>query len=435
MNIKNLCSLCFIALLQLTFTHAQVDNLSNLSPDWIRSAARNAATDGTDAVVYNPAGASKLSEGFHFSAGNQFLFRKPGHEYDLGMGMGKQTFSQDGSDAFLPNLYMSYNKGNWAYMGGIYVSGGGATANFPKGSITTDMIGMMALYEAQGAYTMTSNPNFNASSYYITYMAGASYKASEKVSVGANFKVLSGINKINAGMTLTASPFDLPDMPLNYETEDKSTGMGATIGMYFSPTEKTGFSARYETMVPMEFKTEVIKDDMNLTTDGEKYNRDLPAVLAIGIKHSFTEKFTTLVDFNYYMQTGADWGKTMTMTGEESTSDLAGNAATYALAFEYKANDKILFSLGSVYTNFAWEDMDAYYTNPGAFETVPANNLSLNTGLKYNLSEKFAVNAGLATTVWSDDTTVKGLNFYPADVDVKVSNKITAVALGIDLNL
>lgn len=429
MNIKNLCSLCFIALLQLTFTYAQVDNLSNLSPDWIRSAARNAATDGTDAVVYNPAGVANLSEGFHFSAGNQFLFRKPTHEYDLGMG--KQTFAQDGSDAFLPNLYMSYNKNKWAYMGGIYVSGGGATANYPKGSITTDMIGMMALYEAQGAYMMTSNSHFKASSYYITYLAGASYKASDKISVGANFKVLSGINKFKAGTTLTASPFDMPDLPLNYETEDKATGMGATLGIYFSPTEKTAFSVRYETMVPMEFKTKVIKDDMNLTVDGEKYHRDLPAVLAIGVKHSFTEKFTTLFDFNYYMQTGADWGKTMTMTGEKSTSELAGNASTYALAFEYKANDKILFSLGSVYTNFAWKDMDAYYTNPGAFETVPANNLSLNTGLKYNLSEKFAINAGVATTIWSDDTTVKG----PADVDVKVSNKITAVALGIDLNL
>lgn len=435
MNIKNLFSLCVIALLQWTFAQAQVDNLSNLSPEWIRSAARNAATDGTDAVVYNPAGVANLSEGFHFSAGNQFLFRKPNHEYDLGMGMSKQSFSQDGSDAFLPNLYMSYNKNNWAYMGGIYVSGGGATANFPKGSITTDMIGMMALYGTQGAYLMTSNSHFKASSYYITYMAGASYKASEKFSVGANFKVLSGINKIKAGTTLTASPVDLPDMPLNYETEDKSTGMGATIGMYFSPNAKTGFSVRYETMVPMEFKTKVIKDDMNLSIDGEKYHRDLPAVLAIGMNHSFTEKLTTLVDFNYYMQTGADWGKTMTMTGEKSTSDLAGNAATYALGFEYKANDKVLFSLGSVYTNFAWEDMNAYYTNHGAFETVPANNLSLNTGLKYNLSEKFAVNAGLATTIWSDETTVKALNFYPADVDVKVSNKITAIAIGIDLNL
>ncbi|MGI8891841.1 MAG: OmpP1/FadL family transporter [Bacteroidia bacterium] len=430
---KIFSGICLFSLLQLNLAFAQVDNLSNLSPEWIRSAARNASTDGTDAVVYNPAGAVMLTEGFHISAGNQSLFRKPTHEYDLGYG--NQKFSQDGSDAFLPNLFMSYNKNKMAYTGGVYVSGGGATASYPTGSITTDMIGMMSLMEAQGAYMMTKDNHFKASSYYITYMAGASYKASEKIAIGVNIKYLSGTNKVEAGTVLTGSPVEFPDMPLTYKTEDKASGIGATIGMYFNPCESTKFSIRYETMVPMEFKTKVITDDLGISEDGEKYHRDLPAVLALGVKHSFNDKFTTLADFNYYMQTGADWGKTMTMEGEKPTSDLAGNAATYALALEYKATDNFLFSIGSVYTNFGWENVDAYYTNAGAFETVPGNNLSLNTGFKYNLTPNIAFNAGMATTVWSEEMNVKALNFYPMDVDVKVNNKITAIAFGIDVSL
>jgi long-chain fatty acid transport protein len=433
MTSKILSSLCFIALFYLNLAFAQVDNLSNLSPEWIRSAVRNASTDATDAVVYNPAGAVMLSEGFHIAAGNQSLFRKPSHEYDLGFG--PQKFSQDGADAFLPNLYMSYNKNRMAYTGGVYVSGGGATASYPEGSITTDLFGMMTLMQAQGAYMMTKDNHFKASSYYITYMAGASYKASDKISVGANIKYLSGVNKAVAGFTLTESPFDLPDNTINYNVEDKASGIGATLGMYYSPSENTGFSVRYETMVPMEFKTKVKVDDLGMAVDGEKYHRDLPAVLALGMKHSFTEKFTTLVDFNYYMQTGADWGKTMTMAGEKPTSELAGNAATYALGLEYKVTDNVLFSIGSVYTNFGWKDMDAYYTNPGAFETVPGNNLSLNTGFKYSLNNKIAFNAGMATTIWSEEMTVRALNFYPANVDVKVNNKINAIAFGIDVSL
>ncbi|MFI5219770.1 MAG: hypothetical protein ACHQNT_09805, partial [Bacteroidia bacterium] len=49
---------------------AQIDNLTNLSPEWIRSATRNAALDGTDIMAYNPGGMSRLKSGFHFSIGN-----------------------------------------------------------------------------------------------------------------------------------------------------------------------------------------------------------------------------------------------------------------------------------------------------------------------------------------------------------------------------
>ena len=50
---------------------AQHDNLSNLSAEWVRTPARNAATDASDIVVYNPAGLVKLNNGFHINLGNQ----------------------------------------------------------------------------------------------------------------------------------------------------------------------------------------------------------------------------------------------------------------------------------------------------------------------------------------------------------------------------
>jgi hypothetical protein len=42
--------------------------------------------------------------------GNQSLFRKPSHTFDFGMGGGEKTYTQDGNDMFLPNLYMTYSK-------------------------------------------------------------------------------------------------------------------------------------------------------------------------------------------------------------------------------------------------------------------------------------------------------------------------------------
>ncbi len=125
---------------------AQMDNLTNLSVEWMRMPARNAASDSTDIVVYNPAALVRLGEGFHFNLGNQSLLRKPSHTYDFGLGAGARTFSQDGIDAFLPNFYAAYSKDKWALYGGLYISGGGAVADYPHGSISTDLISMMVLY-------------------------------------------------------------------------------------------------------------------------------------------------------------------------------------------------------------------------------------------------------------------------------------------------
>ncbi len=91
--------LCFSAALP-----AQMDNLTNLSVEWMRMPARNAATDSTDIVVYNPAALVRLGEGFHLNIGNQSLLRKPSHTYDLGLGAGEQSFGQAGMDAVLPTL-------------------------------------------------------------------------------------------------------------------------------------------------------------------------------------------------------------------------------------------------------------------------------------------------------------------------------------------
>src|SRR4051812_44849839 len=95
---------------------AQIDNLTNQSPEWVRSGARNASTDGTDIMVYNPGGVSRLKPGFHITVGNQSSFRKPKHEYslpDMGAGATDYSYAQDGNDLLTPNINFSYNKNNW----------------------------------------------------------------------------------------------------------------------------------------------------------------------------------------------------------------------------------------------------------------------------------------------------------------------------------
>jgi long-chain fatty acid transport protein len=423
---------------------AQIDNLTNLSPEWIRSGARNASIDGTDIMAYNPGGVSRLKPGFHVSVGNQFFFRKPSHEYSFDYGAGPQIYShkQDGNDLATPNLYLSYNKDKWAVFGGVNIVGGGGTANYPGGSINTDLIswGTLAGYDSQGADYSAADEYLKASSYSIATGIGGSYLVNDKFSFGLYIRDVMTKNKTEAGITLTGSPSGMPDVPLLIKTEGTASGIGVLAGVDIKPAEKINVTLRYESKVKLDLKTKQIHDDLGFTTDGEKNRRDLPAVAGLGVAYSLNEKFKILFDFNYYFQKQADWDTTFLADPVDptnfapipyKTSELAGDAAEYGLAFEYNVSPKFLVSIGGSYTMFNFKDQDGYYTNVGAFEVGANDNFTINAGFAYNATEKIRINFGFLQAVYSTQN-IKALNFYPYDVNVTSKNNVSSVALGAD---
>lgn len=412
---------------------AQLDNLSNLSAEWMRMSARNAAMDATDIVVYNPAGITSMSNGLHINIGNQSLFRNPSHQYDMGMGQGEQKFQQDGADAFLPNLYAAYKSDKWALFGGMFVSGGGATMNYPEGSITTDMVAMQSLMAAQGAYAETKSQHLKASSYYMTTTMGMAIQANKHFSFAVSGRYLSAKNKTEAGMVLTSSPFGLDDVPMELNTTDNATGWGAVMSMNVKANEAINMSVRYETNVKLDFKTKQTKDDYGVTTDGDMNRRDLPAVLAVGAGIKMNSKMTVLADYNYYFQKQADWGKSTLVTEEKEWSSMAGNAATYALGFQYECSKKWMVSMGGAYSDFAYADKAGYYTRMGTFEVAQDDNFNMNCGFAFKPIKNITINAGYMHTFYNGET-IKALNVQPLDVDVTVNNSLNAFAIGVDLN-
>ena len=413
---------------------AQMDNLPNLSAEWMRTAARNASTDAADAVVYNPAGITKLPNGFHINFSNQTLFRNPSHSYDLGIGQGTKTYSQDGSDPFIPNLYMAFKKNNWAINAGVFIAGGGATMNYPTGSITTDLIGLQALMSTGGAYSEVKTPSLKASSMYLTTTVGGTIQMSKQIGFSTSIRYVSAKNTANAGMTLTTSPYDLDDMPLALETEETASGMGFVLGLNISATEKLNISTRYESQVNLDFKTKQIKDDFGASVDGELNRRDLPAVLAFGVGYSFNDKFSAFADYNYYFQKKADWGRSTAITKDQPWSVMAGDASTVAGGVQYKISPMFTGSFGAGYTNYAWKDKPGYYAHLGTYEVMQDDNYNLNTGFAVKASNAIKVNVGYMHTFWAKDQNIKAVNADPLEVDVKVNNSLDAFALGIAVN-
>ena len=428
---KNLLLIAIITTLVLNAS-AQMDNLGNMSAEWLRSPARNAATDATDIVFYNPSGLTTMKDGWHINLSNQSLFRNPSHSYVLGLGEGTKTYSQSTSDPVLPNLYIAYKKNNWALYTGVFNPGGGATLNYPNGSITTDLIGLGALNSAGGAYTMISNPSLKASSMYLTTTLGGTYSFSKKVSASVAMRYVSAQNRVQSSITMTSSPIDLPDQPLDFDVDYNASGISGVFGINLTPNDKTNFSLRYESQVNLDFKTKTNKDDFGMSVDGSSSPRDLPAVLAFGFAHQTCPKLKTFADINYYFQENADWGTSTTSVNTEPLSKRAGNCVLYSLACQYEVTQLVSISAGGSFTQYNFNDMNGYYTNIGTFEVVQEDNLTLNTGLVYHASEKIALNAGYMHVFYTKDQKVKAYMAQPLDVDVTVNNSADVIAIGVD---
>jgi len=403
---------------------AQMDNLTNLSVEWMRMPARNAATDAADIVVYNPAGLVRLCDGFHLDIGNQSLMRKPRHAYSLGEV--ERSFGQDGIDAFLPNLYAAYVKGRWAAYGGIYISGGGAVADYPEGSLSLDLITALVwgspildeygqptglLY--QDIYPGAGGWRLKASSYYLTGTIGGAYALTDTLSASAGVRYVSAVNKTKLGLTLVSgNPLDFPDLPLAYDVKDTASGLGFVLGLHYAVTPKLDLAAHYESRVKLDFETSIVRDDFGLAVDGAKNRRDLPAVLYLGAGYQLTAKLRLLADFNYYFQKDADWGLAAEDLG---WSKIAGDCWAAGVGLACALTERVEISAGTVFTKFLFDDKPLYYTRLGEFEAPKGDNWNNGVGIAFKAAKALTLNLALGGTFWKK-ATVPSLLGAPVEV-------------------
>jgi long-chain fatty acid transport protein len=417
---------------------AQIDNLSNMSAEWIRTSNRNAATDAADIVVYNPAGLVKLSDGFHLNVSNQSLFRKPEHHFTF---LGSATYQQDSPDWFLPNLYLAYKRGNWAIFGGVYIPGGGAVADYPGGSITTHLIAAVPLFTPPelggvlGIYDGFKDGYLEASSLYLTFTLGGAYAINDHISVAVGGRYITAKNKYKTGLTFFNSQLPIPELGLGLNAEETAEGFGAILGLNISPSNKLNIGIRYETKVKLEFETEVKVDDFGgiLIEDGVMNRRDFPAMFGIGAAYRFSPAWTLEADFNYYFQKQANWGSVLLPTGIEDYSELAGDCYAVGAALIFQVNPKLALSGGLIYTKFLFNDMDGYYTNLGAVEVQYYDNLNVSAGFAYEILPNVKLNLGISYGDWDDPQVIQALAALPFVVPVELMYKGYALAVGLDI--
>lgn len=171
-------------LLTVSFAYAGglVTN-TNQSAAWSRMLVRDASTS-IDAVYFNPAGLTKLSDGFHLSFSSQTIFQKQTIISSFPY-LNQKTYTGNISAPIFPDLYMAYKAGRWVFSFGFNPIGGGGTAKFDNG-IPMGEVPIAALqrsFAGLGVTGYSSDMYLKGSSAYYGFQLGVSYAVSNNFSV------------------------------------------------------------------------------------------------------------------------------------------------------------------------------------------------------------------------------------------------------------
>jgi len=195
--------LTFVAATLITgslFAGGLVTN-TNQSALYTRLQSRNAST-GIDAVYYNPAGLTKLGDGFFVSLNNQTISQTKTilNNYTYLSGTPKEYVGKVSAPLF-PGVYLAYNTGKLSFSAGVNPIGGGGGAKYDKGlpSFEMGIADIVPGLASQGIPTSQYSANifFEGTSVYMGYQANVAYKINDMISIAAGVRLVSASNTYN----------------------------------------------------------------------------------------------------------------------------------------------------------------------------------------------------------------------------------------------
>ncbi len=174
---------------------------NNQSAMFTRLQNRNASTD-IDAVYFNPAGLTKLGNGFFASINNQSITQtqKVVSSFPFLNGAPKE-YVGDVKAPIFPGVYLVYNTGKLSFSAGFNPIGGGGGAEYKTGLPTFEM--PISLLPASLSNPLVGIPTsqysadiyFKGSSAYMGYQGNVGYKINDKISVAVGIRFVTASNK------------------------------------------------------------------------------------------------------------------------------------------------------------------------------------------------------------------------------------------------
>lgn len=171
---------------------------NNQSAMFTRLQNRNATTD-IDAAYFNPAGLTRLGDGFFASINNQSITQtqKIGSNYQYLTGQPRE-YVGDVKAPLFPGVYLVYNSGKLSFSAGVNPIGGGGGAEYKTGlpSFETMVANIPPQLSAQGIPTTGYEADifFKGTSAYMGYQFNVGYKLSDMLSIAVGARFVSAKN-------------------------------------------------------------------------------------------------------------------------------------------------------------------------------------------------------------------------------------------------
>jgi long-chain fatty acid transport protein len=400
-----LCVAGFIVSLASPLMAGGIDSKTNWSVEYIRTLNRNAATDSADIAAYNPAGIMKMEDGFYGNLSVHYIDKN--YTNDVG---GSGQDSQEPS--YVPGMFAIYKQDRWAGFFAFTITGGGGYVDFSKGNYTTEAAGALlnANFLTQPPISLPTpatitSQRMEAESFYYGFTFGGAYKINDMYSVSLGVR-LSDAHREATGSLTMEHPAPLI-MTHRADYEEDADGWCGIIGVNISPKDELNIGIRYESKTALDFKQKVNDDTNSLSplvqllpslgvNDGDSVDRNLPALLGLGMSYQVNPKIKVDANLTYYFQKDAGWKDTTPTPRDPGDVD---NGYDLGIAVEYLFNDKLKGSLGLLHTvtgidaeNMLPEapELDADTIGAGVeYEYIPGMKLNFAIGNAFYKSESF----------------------------------------------
>jgi long-subunit fatty acid transport protein len=438
----------FVLIATTAFGGGIVTN-SNQSAYWVRTLVRDAAI-GADAVYFNPAGLTKLPDGFHFSLNSQTIFQNKDvtTEYDF-LIPNPKTFEGDVKAPVFPGVYGTWKKNKIAVSFGFNPIGGGGGAEYAKGlpSFETQLSNLVPLMQSslgpldaalatgygfdpsfRNITGYSADIYFKGTSVYFGYQLGITYDISKVFSVYAGARLVTAKNTYeghNKDVEIQASPDQsgagtLYDVPAGSYTPGNY--LRAVSGAAGIPAQQVAILQGTASML----------DDLtaDLEVDAEETGTGFAPILGvniapndklnIGLKYEFKTKLELTTTVN-----DGKGANGMFIQDSIVNSDMP---AMLSAGVQYIIIPRLTASAGFHYyfdksANYG-KTLDATGEEVDNDQVIDDNYYELALGLEYGITEKFFVSGGylMARTGVSED--------YQSDLSYSLNSNTFGFGVG-----
>lgn len=396
-------------------------NNQNLSADYIRMLNRNAATDAADIVFFNPAGITKLDDGFTIRLDAQYVIKDYGNIVEPLSALdpypgGGGDFQQD-EPSIIPGIFAAYNHGNWAGFFGVANVAGGGKVDYAEGDWTTyqaalgSLVAMASLPASLGGpitFEQITSQSLEAESTAPEIRAGFAWQGSDSLSLAAGVRYVD-FSREAEGMTtlqdLDGSVGNLStDVAIGFEEE--GDGIGWFLSAHVSPGDRFNIGVRYDSAIDLELDQTVTESSISLNpalslitdgilaavgvVDGGTIQEDLPAMLGTGLGIKLTDNFRVEFDYNWYMDESADLER-------ERYADI-GDSQEYGVALEWMLGDSFKLSAGYLATRLDVEAENMFPERP----ELDADSFA--AGFLWSLTDQFDISFGVSKNTYDSQT-------------------------------